>query len=388
MNALRRYRSFLLVLVLGTIVTSFLFNTWVNPWRVTPTPWSSTSFEDYRAIDNQWNRTAKAGLARSGNWKAALFGSSRVDIALDPQHPIFRGKPCANLGLNAANIEENYQIFSYFMENNSPELVIFTIDPGDLTTPMRKRNLTDYSLSPLDPHADPLERELRYHEGISTLAASFDTLGRQLRQETAKHTPQGFRRHAAFPENQRKLIAGLYLATTTRMVHGRIRYGQLNPEKLDLLDNVITQCQQTDCRLIIILTPNHGLFQLSYEELGDPDPFFSLDRKALAERASEHVEVWDFLGPHPINTEALPPAGPHGGHFRYFIDLFHATPEVGSLMLDRIQGKDHDYGTRLTIDNLKQRLQQVRQGLNRYRSEHPADVDFLKQSLKAYQPEP
>ncbi|MBK1825806.1 hypothetical protein [Haloferula rosea] len=388
MKALLRYQQFLLILVMGTAVLGYALNTWVNPWRVTPTAWSSAAFDDYRAIDNEWNRTAKAGLAASGDWDAALFGSSRVDIAFDPEHSLFEGRNCANLGLNAASISENHRIFSYFMDHHDPELLVFAIDPGDLTTPHSTFNLTDFSLSPLNPDADPIERELRYREGISTLAASFDTIQRRLQHKPAEHTPQGFRRDAPFPDNQRQLIAGLYLATTVRMVKGRTRYGQLDPTKLDLLDDVIERCRTEDCRLVILLTPNHGLFQLSYEELGDPDPIFEADRRALAERATHGVEVWDFLDAHPINSEPLPPAEPSSAHLRYWIDLFHATPEVGNLMLDRIAGEPGDFGVRLTTDTIDARLEDIRAGLAAYRETRPEDVAFLQKSLDRYRPKP
>lgn len=388
MNALRRYQCFLLVLVFGTAAAGYALNTWVNPWRVTTTAWSSESFDAFRAIDNEWNRTAKTGLAASGDWKAAMFGSSRVDIGLDPEHPIFEGKPCANLGLNAASITESYELFRYFMDRHDPGLIILAIDPGDLTTPASYKNFTDFSLSPLNDDADPIERELRYHQGISTLGASVGTIQRRLKDEPAEHTPQGFRRSTPFPDNQRRLIAGLYLATTVRMVKGRTRYGQLDPTKLELLDDMIARCKEKDCRLVIIITPNHGLFQLSYAELDDPDPIFEADRRALAERAGGHVEVWDFLDAHPISTEPLPPATPPGAHLRYWIDLFHATPEVGSMMLDRIHGKPGDFGTPLSPDRMDQRLQDVKEGLERYRKTRPEDVAFLKKSLETYRPKP
>lgn len=388
MKALRLYQRFLLVLLLGTVALGYALNTWVNPWRVTPTAWSSEGFDEYRAIENEWNRTAKAGLAASGNWDAAMFGSSRVDIAFDPKHPLFADMDSVNLGLNAASITENHTIFSHFMDHHEPKLVIFAIDPGDLTTPSSTFNLTDFSLSPLNPDADPIERELRYREGISTLAASVSTIQRRLKREPAEHTPQGFRRNAPFPDNQRQLIAGLYLATTLRMVKSRTHYGQLDSTKLALLDDIIARCGKADCRLVILLTPNHGLFQLCYEELGDPDPIFEADRRALAERASEKVEVWDFLDAHPISTEPLPPAETSEAHLRYWIDLFHTTPEVGNLMLDRIHGKPGDFGTKLSADQIDTRLEQIRSGLDAYRQTHPDDVGFLQKSLDHYRPKP
>lgn len=383
MRRLLRFHRFLLVLLAGLFVAAVLVNTIVNPWRVLAAPWSADSLEPYRAIDNKWNRTAKAGLARTGVWDAAIFGSSRVDIGFDPEHPFFLGMRCANLGLNAAGIAENHRIFSWFMDHQNPQLVVFTIDAGDLTTPMPRVHLTDYPLSPLDPAADPLERECRYLAGISTLAASFETLNRAVRQQTPDHSAAGFRRNAPFPDDTRKLIAGLYLATTVKMVESHDRYDALNPEKVALLNDVVARCERSGTRLVLLLTPNHALFQIACRELGQEDPWYGIDRAELARHAGPGVEVWDFLDGHPLNAEPLPAEG----HFKNWIDLFHATPDIGNVMLDRLSGKRGDYGVQLTTYSIERRLKEVETSLAAYEAENPEDLAFLRQALSRYRPQ-
>lgn len=387
MTPLKRYQQLFLVLLGGALVLGLALNTWVNPLRVTPTPWSAESLEPYRAIEQRWNRTAKAGLASSGNWQVGLFGSSRVDIALDPKHPSFAGRRVVNLGLNAALILENRAIFDHFLDHQ-PEVgtVIFALDPGDLTSPPPTRNLTDFQLSPLEPAADPVERRLRYLAGGSTLGASAATLARASRNEPAEHTPEGFRRHAPFPENQRALIASLYLSTTYRVAKGRIELDGPCAEKLAALDAIIARCRERDIELVLLLTPNHVLFQLAFPELGSPDPCFAGERRLLAERAGGGVVVWDFLDAHPLNADPLPPPG-SPGHMAHWIDLFHATPEVGAVMLERIHGGAGDFGQRLRNPaDAASRADAVEQQLRDYAARHPDDLDFLRTSLQAFRP--
>jgi hypothetical protein len=395
-RALKRYQTFFLLLLLGMAAGGFALNTWANPWRVTPTPWSSQTLEPYRAIEITWNRTSKAGLVRSGTWDAAMFGSSRVDIALDPTHPVFDGMRSANLGLNAGLLVENHAMFRYFIERETPRLVILAIDPGDLSTPPPKVNKTDFALSPLDPAGNPLERELRYRVGVSTMAASFATVGRSLKSEPAEHSPQGFRLNTPFPPDQRLQISSLYLSTTYRMVLARRAHGGLSDEKIALVQNIIAACRDKKARLVIFFTPNHALFQLAYRELGDPDPYFSKDRRALAELAATAnaaapdappVEVWDFLDGHPLNTPPLPPADQPGSHLDGWIDLFHATPDIGRLMLDRLNGPG-SYGERLTPENIDARVEQIRAQLEAYATRHPDDLAFLRKSLAKFQSAP
>jgi hypothetical protein len=350
--------------------------------------------EPYRAIENTWNRTAKAGLVRSGTWDAAIFGSSRVDIALDPAHPLFAGMRCANLGLNAAGLVENHAMFRYFMAREQPRLVVFALDPGDLSTPPPRVNVTDFALSPLDEQASAVERELRYLAGVSTFTASAATLGRAWRGQQADHTPAGFRRDTAYPANQRQLVATLYLATTVRIVRNRIRHDGVNARKLELLEDIVTRCRAAGTRLVLLLTPNHALFQLVFRELGDPDAEFTRDRLALAgmagradaeNPATAAVEVWDFLDGHPLNRAPLPPPGAKGVHIAGWIDLFHASPELGTLMLDRIAGQPGDYGVRLTTETVAGRGAAVRAGLDTYVSQQPDDLIFLREALAKFQ---
>lgn len=396
MKSLRRFQFFFLLLIGVFLVAAFVINVWVDPWRVIGSRWSSPMLEPYRSVDIAWNRTCKAGLARSGSWDAAIFGSSRVDIQLDPEHPAFKGMPCANLGLNAGSLEENHALFRYYSERQNPRLVVIAVDAADLSNPPPIQSFTDFPLSPLDPDANTLERELRYRAGVSTLAASFSTLSRAIQKKEAEHTPQGFRRRAVFPDQQRQLIASLYLATTHRMAVKHATHERLDPRKVAMMEDIVRRCRELNTRLVIFFTPNHALFQLAFRELSPNDPYFERERCYLADLAaranaaapaSPEVEVWDFLDGHPINSPPLPSADEPGSHLDDWIDIFHATPAVGSKMLDRLEGPG-DYGCRLFPENVAERVALVRSQLEDYASRHPADMDFLRQSLSNFQSPP
>jgi hypothetical protein len=191
-------------------------------------------------------------------------------------------------------------------------------------------------------------------------------------------------------------ISSLYLSTTYRMVLARRAHGRLSEEKIALVEDIIAACREENARLVIFFTPNHALFQLAYRELGDPDPYFSKDRRALAELAAKAnaaapgappVEVWDFLDGHPLNAPPLPPAGQPGSHLDGWIDLFHATPDIGRLMLDRLNGPG-SYGERLNPENIDARVEQIRAQLEAYATRHPDDLAFLRKSLAKFQSAP
>jgi hypothetical protein len=387
-RSLRRYQTFFLGLLTGVVLAGVVFNSWVNPWRVIPSPLSSAKMEPYRGIEPDWTRTSKAGLVRSGTWDAGLFGSSRVDIGLDPLHPAFAGMRCGNFGLNAGLIQENHAMFRYFIEHEDPKLVVLAIDATDLTTPPSKNNPTDFALSPLAPGSDPLERELRYHAGISTIASSLTTATRMAKGQVAEHTPEGFRREPEFPEGQM-----LYFSTIYRMAKNHTANGKPHPEKLAMLEDIVTRCRKKDTRLVIFFMPNHGLFQLAFRELGDPDPYFLEDRRVLAELAARAnaadptalpVQVYDFLDGHPLNTPPMPSPGVKKGHPEGWVDLFHVLPSTGDRMLERLQGRG-DYGELLLPDGVEARVAKVKAQLDEYAARNPEDVEFLRKSLAKFQ---
>ncbi|QJE98923.1 hypothetical protein [Luteolibacter luteus] len=388
MRQLRRYQCFFLVLMVAVAGLALGFNSWANPWRVIPSPLSSQKMEPYRAIEQNWNRTCKAGLASSSAWDAGLFGSSRVDIGLNPKHPAFDGMKCGNFGLNAGLLAENEAMCRYFLDHQNPKLIVLAIDATDLTTPVAKKKQADFDISPLAGGPATLEQRLRDHAGISTLSSSLAATSRMLRGTLAEHTPEGFRREPEYPDGQL-----LYFSTIYRMAKQHTAQGKVDAEKIAMLEEIVARCRQKGVRLVIFFTPNHGLFQLAFRELGDPDPYFLEDRRALADLAARAnaadpaappVEVWDFLDGHPLNTPPMPPAGQKKGHPAGWVDLFHVLPETGDRMLERLQGRG-DYGELLLPDGVEARVAKVKAQLDEYEARNPEDAAYLRKSLAKFQ---
>ncbi|MCW1914311.1 hypothetical protein OJ996_12040 [Luteolibacter sp. GHJ8] len=388
MRQLRRYQCFFLIFFAAVAGIALAFNSWANPWRIIPSPLSSQKMEPYRAIEQNWNRTCKAGLASSGSWDAGLFGSSRVDIGLNPRHAVFNGMKCGNFGLNAGLLAENEAMCRYFIEHQNPKLVVLAIDATDLTTPVAKKRQADFDISPLAGGPRSLEQELRYRAGISTLSSSLAATGRMLRGQLAEHTPEGFRREPEYPDGQL-----LYFSTIYRMAKQHISTGQVDAEKIAMIENIVALCRAKGTRLVIFFTPNHGLFQLAFRELGDPDPYFAEDRRALADLAARAnaadpsappVEVWDFLDAHPLNTPPMPDPAIKKGHPAGWVDLFHVLPETGDHMLERLQGRG-DYGELLLPDGVEARVAKVKAQLDEYEARNPEDVAYLRKSLAKFQ---
>ncbi|GAA5481738.1 hypothetical protein [Haloferula sargassicola] len=387
MARLLRFRRFFQALLALVVVGGFFLTTWVNPWRVVNVPWSSKALDPYRDIEKNFSRTCKAGLAASRQWDTAVFGSSRVDIGIDPNGPHLASRNAVNLGLNAGLLHENKAAFDYFMaRQEKPKLVIFFIDAGDLTMADQRREegLADFTNSPLKPGSQGIESWFRDHCGVSSISSSIEVLRRAAEKEPALYSPRGFRTEAERLEHPRKQIAGLYLSTILRIARNRTALDGLDEGKLNEVRDIIRQCRSKGSRLLLVMPPNHALFQLAFPSLGGSDPWFERDRMALARLAEEggpEVEFWDFQDGHPLNSDRLP----EEGQMEHWIDLFHFTPEIGEKMLSAMLDERAGYGMELRPGEVQAQVERLKRQLANWAEAHPENMRFLSKSLEKFQ---
>ena len=124
---------------------------------------------------------------------------------------------------------------------------------------------------------------------------------------------------------------------------------------------------------------------LGYPASTFPEPASWLvdeERRAGFENAGQHFE-----SRYHLTLTYMPPADQAGSHLDGWIDLFHATPAIGQLMLDRLNGPG-SYGERLTPESVDARVEKVRAQLEDYATRYPEDLAFLKKSLAKFQSPP
>lgn len=378
-RGIRRYVAILSVCLAACLAATILINLWVDPWRVTPTPLHSDTFEPYRDISSQI-RTGKCGLIRSApSIGVALLGSSRVANGLDPLDSRWDRDDVYNLACPAGFFYETDAVFRYLVDRHQPELVVLGLDPGDLSSDFDSRQIGDYAGSPLGPERLTLDREIRYLAGISTLEASIQTLHRKAAGELPQYDSRGLRRRRPpMPFSQLDFLARAIEGETMFDLPdtGR-RQDALHPAKVAILRDIIGTCRQRGIRLILFIHPQHALLHAR----SDAPPLlpFETERREITTlvaglnegvSADQRVELWDFGDHHPINRDPLP-AG-EDDRMRYWTDFNHYTLEVGGLMLARMldwpvgmEGGE-DYGTRLTPPNFDAWVERAKQGYQDY----------------------
>ena len=375
-----------------------LVNTTVNPWRVTPVPWQSKSLDAYRGGADHM-RTRKAGLLRSGDWKVALVGSSRTANCLDPSLPQWGRRDVVNLGCNAGFLHETTEIANFFMIHDDAELLLFGVDPGDLTSKLDTRPMFDFYSSPFSPDAG-MDNELRFIFGLSTLDSSLDTLRYARLKLQGEFGPNGMRRR---PKRHKGSQVNFIANTITRKIDletadagGPER--QFNEDKVRKLRETLQVSRQKPCRVIVIFHSNHALMHAEAKHIGTGVIPFEKERRALVAMIGElngaapglaPIELWDFCNYHPLNCEPLPLDNPKEGRLKEWTDLGHFSPEVGTQMLAMMMGwplprpEWAEIGRKLDPSNLDRYLSDVGTGYQRYLTQDGARDLKWKEQLKA-----
>jgi hypothetical protein len=387
-KAVRRH-ALGLTITFGVLMLLFVtLSTRISPLWVTPTPWTDPSFANYKPI-HKYPRSGKAGLIRTFDWDVVLLGSSRIDIAYDPLLPEWEGKRVANLALRGGTLSEHEAMLEYTVENEKLETVILGVDLTDLTNPITIPSGSGFEESPLSKTGDKFEKELRYRCSYSFFEMSVKTLNYRARDRLAAYTPEGHWVRQLDKRALRDVMQYVSFMWSDRYITQRKESIDPCDDKIESLRNIIRLCQERNIRLILCIPPNHAAFLSVFRLKDDPDPGFRIDRELITRVIAEEqgqgppVELWDFNDFHPYNCEDLPPIDEPRKPTKYWADGTHALPSLGKIMLSRMldwpltNPQDASYGKQLNTSNLDERLDELTQGYERYRGDHPEDFQWV-----------
>ncbi|RYD77968.1 MAG: hypothetical protein EOP84_14870 [Verrucomicrobiaceae bacterium] len=363
-----------------TSLVSLAVNTTVNPWRVTPMPWSSQKLDPYRDISSQI-RTGKAGIVRANpKIDVGLVGSSRVANGLDPEFSGWQHQSVVNLGCSGGFIYESTALARYLMAERKVGLILFGVDPGDLSSKTDTRPMGDYHASPLAGNEDRFNREIRYMIGVSTLEASIETLKRASAHEQTQYSPKGLRAHPK-KKGQRSQLDFI-----KARIQGEAEFDvpdtskpAVNPDKAKVLEELMRDARSKGVRLITFIHPTHALMNARAADAANPPVVFEHERRAvlkLAEKVNAEtfdgppIEVWDFADYHPLNCDPLPQD--RESSMLHWGDLGHYSIEVGNAIQSRIMDWPspipgaENYGSKLTEETIEPWFNHVREGYKAY----------------------
>lgn len=396
-NPIQVYTRWLVTAILVYLLCSAVLTTFVDPWRIIAAPWAPKSLEPWRD-PSEVVRTGKVAFANRGIWEVAAVGSSRVEIALSPQHPAFADTRAINLGMAAANLYETVPLAHKAIDKN-PDLktIIFGVEAGDLHSDLDRRKVTHYYQSPLYANSSKIELGVNYVFGASAFKDAIATLKRAMTKTAPERNEYGLWTQPKDPPNIRQYMEYLFnegFLESNKQWEATPE--DFSPEKADLLKGLIARCQNGGIQVHVIIPPQHALKLMHPRENRPAELPWEIDLRALVEICAEanrqrpdqpQVTLWNFSIFSPWSSEPLPADSVSVHRMGYWYDLGHARVSVGDEMLNTLLlGKTstgEPVGVNLLDTDWTTFKQQWIEAHARYIENHPADVSWWRGHVNA-----
>lgn len=314
-------------------------------------------------------------LARRDCANAGIFGNSRAEIGLDPEHPAF-----AQHGLHAFNhaIPGTYagtslrQLDWLTSAGCMPQVLILGVEFFDFLGGRSPRPLTVSAPAPaIDAHF--LAESVFSLNGLSD---SIRTVALQHARNPAMLTERGFNPLRNYVDEVAQ--SGHYTLFRQRSEENLRRWQNAAPrlqpeaggpsEDEQLVGAILDRAGGAGSTVHLLIYPYHAEIRLMLEQLGLGHLFDDWKRSivALAEaprNGSGRVVVWDFSGIGEETLEAIPEKGDKTTQMTYFWEAGHFKKALGDRMIARIMGAPEALGEELHSTHLDAWLAKDRQKL-------------------------
>lgn len=396
-NPIQVYTRWLVAMIAGYLILSAVLNTIVDPWRIIDAPWASEALDPWRD-PSEVVRTGKVAFANRGVWQVAAIGSSRIEIALNPEHPAFVDTHAINLGMAAANLYETVPLAHKTIDQN-PDLktLIFGVEAGDLHNDFDSRQVTDYYQSPLYANSSAIELGVNYIFGASSFRDSVATLKRAIQKTQPIRNEHGLWTQPKDPPNIKRYMERLFsegFIESSRQWEAEL--GDFSPDKAELLKGLIARCQSENIQLYIVIPAQHAL-KLTHPTKDQPEELpWEIDLQKLIAICAEAnrlrpdqppVELWNFSVFSPWSTEPLPSDSEMEQRMENWYDLGHARVNLGNEILNTLFFKETSTGAPIGVNLLAVEWNDFKaQWINdhaRYIESHDPDVSWWRSRVNA-----
>ncbi len=374
---LRRYFGLCLTGAIATLSLVAALNGLVDPFRVFPKV-HLAAFNHQR--DSVFSRVGRAELARRGDWDMIILGTSRPKIGMPVGHPAFATNHVCNLSVDAGRMSEAQAIFEYARKYNSLRRVLLCLDLALLREAVGGPNVEDFAESRFNPDLSLFQYHCETLIGANATDTSVKFLRRQLQNDLppaaqrdgfhVRAIEKGARQRAVFERTLRSLA---------------YTYSQLRESaaQMSALREMIRTCRAAGIELTLAVNPVHALDLELMRVAGKWNELEEWKRhvvKMIDEENPGGVTLWDFCGYSGPTTERVPPAGDSVTRMTFYFEHSHYSPAMGALMLDRMYcGAPGDFGRKITIQNIEDHLDRVRQDREVYAVANAADVAWARE---------
>jgi len=377
------------VLVLLAIAS---FNLFVDPFAAYRLP-GSLGLDPYR--EEYESRIARAEIPRHERCEGVILGTSRAQLALDPESPVW-GRPTCNLAITGASIVEVAATLRYALHFPEVREAFWSID--FLSFDDRAGLHPEFLRSRFDPNLDLLDYNAGLLVGGAALRASWHVVKDWWADRRASFSPLGGPRpsipkwehdyRARFEGALERDLRGLMLSATPR---------DYAPSTLRPLFDAILEAREHGVEVTLVTLPSHALHFETLARSNHWQQFEQWKRDLVAERDRldlGEVPIWDCTRYDGPTTEAIPPAPRGSDRMRWHWDAVHTTRRYGEAIVEYILGaRRRSIGepdslgrcALLEADSISRTLERVRTAQVEYRREHPEQLVIIDEVLARMQ---
>ncbi len=404
------YLATFLLLVIAMIFGLAGFNAFIDPYGVFGAPLiDGVNRVKLGFIHHE--RIAKTHALERNLPATVILGSSRVNSALDPEHPGFRHRPVFNLGIDAADIYEVYRLAQHAQAVRPLEEMVLAVDfymfNGDWPTQ------ADFDENRLAVTVDGKPTDNRLPEMLSLLVSGdvsyeswwslrrqrdpepfYTALGkRDERYDLSQILARGGHR-VVFQASERKYASYGY----SPQGRGYLQYDKEGRSPFIWLRRLLDDCRARGTRVHLVINPIHARQYEVMAALGLWPAYQDWKRRVLATTVDEGAAhgsapypLWDFGVLNDITTESVPPLDDRTTTMRWYRESSHFRQVLGDRMLDRILAEPpaadapaDGFGLRLTAENIEAQLAAQARRFAEWQAVHADDIGEIEQIAAAY----
>lgn len=393
----RRYLSGFAAAASMSVVALVALNLLIDPYDLFGAP-KIQGFNAVKAVIGSKQRVYETVEVLRRRPRGLILGSSRADIGMSPEHPVFPAGASFNAAMSGQQIWESRRLLEELLvqPRDKPQLVVVGLDffAFNVLVPVP----FDYS----EDNFRPLRRiELAF--SITTALDSGRTLVRQNREVQLAQggllREDGFRDYVgnprlSAPERFRGNEDG-YLRYTYRPAPGcewRSVRAAGGVDAYDEFRRLLVLAHQHDVDLRLFVSPSHARQWETLAASGLWEQFEDWKRRLAGLNRQESQRfgrpehpLWDFSGYNSVTTE--PVLKESGQDMLNYWESSHYRKEVGDLVLDRMfqyrspsRHVPDDFGRLLTVDTVELTLADIRRTRRIYSELQPNEVEDVRRT--------
>jgi len=370
------------------LVALVTLNYQVDPYFIHQ--WDSPLLQRLSPAQQKIMPWAKTYAAYRYQPEVVYLGSSRTEIGLPADSPLFAGRRVFNLAISGASVGDAVNMLKHTASFHQPKVVVWGLDYGWQFR--EKTGNTDFNTELVaDGPYYPLRRTYLNIKRSLSMAMTGDALGIVTGQSEKSCLPlSAYFGHKSWQclEIIMKNEGG------TRKAFEEVQKKKEplgKPEDtaatIRLLDRVLDEYCRNDTLFRLYIQPIHALAELSYWHTLEEDvDNWKRALTVMTENRRQQgcdIRLVDFSGFNPITTEEIPQATGKETMQHYW-EQSHYRSEVGLKILQELlapqntSSPDETFGVELRSDTIEESIGNYHRSRQRYMAEHPEEISNLR----------